>query len=205
MDVEELKQAVKGIELSEETRERIIQNCRSAVFQEEEPIMQKHMNFSVKKYAVIAAVVVICLCTAIVAAATSQFGFFKDITTWSGTVTGVEYEQADHEISVDVTVVERELEVRVTLLTPNAMPYRELETLGIGSYQILDQSGKPVTEGDGTDSASIIDSSANLQIPVNELGNGAYKLVIQSLVGGKKADQPLNMNGIWEYEFVLEK
>ena len=33
MDVEELKQAVKGIELSEEARERIIQNCRSAVFQ----------------------------------------------------------------------------------------------------------------------------------------------------------------------------
>ena len=49
MDVEELKQAVKGIELSEKTRERIILNCRSAVFQEEKPIMQKRMNFSVKK------------------------------------------------------------------------------------------------------------------------------------------------------------
>ena len=167
--------------------------------------MQKHMNFRVKKYTAIAAVVVICLCTVIAAAATSQFGYFRDIATWSGTVTGVEYEQADHEISVDVTVVERELDVSVTLLVPDALPYRDLETIGIGSYQILDPSGNPVAEGGGTDSASIIDSSANLQIPVNALEKGAYKLVIHSIVGGKKADQPLNMNGIWEYEFVLEK
>ena len=205
MDIEELKQAVKGIELSEEARERIIQNCRSAVFQEEKLIMQKHMNFRVKKYTAIAAVVVICLCTVIAAAATGQFGYFRDIATWSGTVTGVEYEQANHEISVDVTVVERELDVSVTLLVPDALPYRDLETIGIGSYQILDPSGNPVAEGGGTDSASIIDSSANLQIPVNALEKGAYKLVIHSIVGGKKADQPLNMNGIWEYEFVLEK
>jgi len=38
-------------------------------------------------------------------------------------------------------------------------------------------------------------------IDLNDIEAGSYKLVVNTFVSEKKADQPLNINGVWECEF----
>jgi len=39
-------------------------------------------------------------------------------------------------------------------------------------------------------------------IPLETLESGSYKLIVDSFVGGSKADQPLEIHGNWECEFM---
>lgn len=129
-------------------------------------------------------------------------GFFKDITNWNGVVIGTIYEQATDEITISVGVEEEELNVLVTMINPKIPPYSESEELGISSYRIEDMFENAVVSDSSTDMTAVNDGHVDIKISLNDIEKGNYKLIIDSFVSAKKADQPLRLYGIWEADFV---
>ena len=203
MDYEKLKSAAKKIELSEEGKARILRNCQPETFYETKAIKMKKANHWFKKPAAVVAVVSLCLCLTVAAAAASHSGFFKDITNWRGAITGTQYEQATEEIEIAVVSGKNEITVCAEMLHSALPPYNELEAFGVKTYKILDMSGKTVIEGEETEHFALTNGKAEIIIPLDTVSSGAYRLVITSFVGTKKADQPLQINGTWECEFSL--
>ena len=202
MDVVKLKNTLKKIEMSQEMQERIIRNCNSKkIFDMEEHAMNKSKKTWLKKSIPMVAAVSVFFCFAIVGVAAVRTGFFKDVTRWDGTVVGTTYEQASEEIKVNATVDEKGLTVSVTMLTPDKLPYSEFEEFGISSYQITDMSGNAVIKDASTELSLIRNGQAEIRISLDGIESGNYKLIITKYVGSAKADQPLEINGMWECEF----
>ena len=204
MDYERLKNSVKGIEMPDEMRARIIRNCEWKILHEPEENTMNH-NIAdrwLKKPAAVAAA--LCLCLAgITAAASGRLGFFKDITNWNGAVVGTQYEQASDEIEITVSADQNGITVCAVVIDPAAAPYSEIETLGIESYKIVDMSGKVIVEGEKTELFELAGGKSIITIPSDNIGSGEYKIVITAFVGAAKADQPLQISGIWECAFSL--
>lgn len=131
-------------------------------------------------------------------------GFFKDIIRWDGAVVGTAYENATDEIELEIAEVADELVLKMSFVNPDAVPYKYLETLSIGSYEIVDMNDKVVANRASTEMEEIIDGTVNICIPLEGIVAGEYRIMIDQIVGGKKADQPLGMSGTWEVEFVIE-
>lgn len=208
MDYERLKNAVRKIEMSDEMKARVIQNCELSILTKKEAHMMKKTktNRSFKKSAAAAAVLALFLCfTGAGAAAAGRLGFFRDIMNWKGEVIGTKYEKASEEIKATVSVDENAITVHVVVADPTAVPYSEIDTLGIESYQIIDGSNKVIANGENTQCFDLIDGKSEIMIPADHIGSGEYKLVIRSFVGAKKGDQPLQINGTWECDFVLNE
>lgn len=204
MDIVKLKKTLEKIEMSQETQERIISNCNSKkIFDMEERVMNKSKKFWLKKSIPIVAALSIFVCFAIVGVAVVRTGFFKDVTRWDGTVVGTTYEQASEEIEVNATVDENGLTVSVTMLTPDKLPYSVFEEFGISSYQITDMSGNVIMEDAGTELSQLSNGQAEINISLDGIESGNYKLIIRKCVGSAKADQPLEISGMWECEFRL--
>ena len=202
MEFRELKQSVEKIEMSDKMQNRIIRNCRaSAVHKTEELTMRNRVNFNFKKVVSIAAVIALCLCASVAAA--NHFGAFRDITSWTGAVTGTEYVQATNEIDVSATVEQGVLTITAVFLSPDTAPYREEESLRIGRYQIVNASGKVVADSEGDAFVEIVDGVAVMPLSLDGTDRGTYTLRIHSFVGSKKADQPLNISGDWECVFTV--
>ena len=200
MDFGNLKTSIEKIEMSKEMQARIIKNCcLLASYKTEEFTMKKRINNRFMKPIAIAAVLTLCM---VAAGAASHFGMFKDITNWSGAVTGTEYVQATDDIQLNVSATEDNLAITVTLLTPDTLPYSELETVSFCSYKIVDLSGQVIFQGKNSDFFHIIDGTANISIPLNEIENGSYKLVVDAFSGAKKADNILRISGSWGCEFT---
>lgn len=200
MEFRELKQSVEKIEMSDEMQNRIIRNCCAlAVHKTEEITMRNRVNFNFKKVVSIAAVIALCLCASVAAA--NHFGAFKDVTNWTGAVTGTEYVQATDEIEVNAVAEQGTLTITATFLTPATAPYSEQEAFTVGNYQIVDASGDVVVDGEGIDFVEIVDGQAIMTISLDGIDSGEYKLLISSFVGSKKADQPLKISGDWVCDF----
>lgn len=195
MDFERLKKSVEKIEMSDNMRARIISNCRA------KKIHPKGGNRLLKVSA--AAAVSLCLCFTATAVAASRFGFFKDATRWDGAIIGTMYERASDEVKVNVVTSGSEITVFAVMVNPNTAPFRELENLGIQSYQIIDLSGNIVVEDGHTDLFEVVNGETEVKIPLGNIPKGDYRLVIDAFVGGKKADQPLQINGTWECAFSV--
>jgi len=196
MELRKELEAVKQIEMPKEIQERIIRNC---VRKEE----KKHMSF--KKIMTIAASLVLCLCvTGVTALAASGKleGYFKDIIGWNGAVTGTSYEQATDELEISITEVSEELVVEVKMLKAEEAPYRYFELFGINTYEIRDNQNNVILKGTASEMVGITDGKACINLPVNSLLNGDYKLLVTEFVGSSKADQPLVVNGTWECSFT---
>lgn len=157
-----------------------------------------------KKPIVAAAALAICLCltgvTALASAGKLQ-GFFKDIINWNGAVVGTSYEQATEEIEIQTTLNDDLLNVTIQFLLPEEAPYLYFETFGIEHYEIRDNSGSIVKEGQIA-MTDIANGNKTFEIVADELSSDAYTLCIDKLVGGNKADQPLVIHGCWESEFT---
>ncbi|MBQ8315069.1 MAG: hypothetical protein IJX95_04935 [Lachnospiraceae bacterium] len=193
---------VKKIEMPKEMRERILDNCYTEM---EEMTMRKNNGKNVfRKPMVAAAVLVACLCVTGVGAmaATGKLtGFFQDVTGLFGAVTGTTYEQATDEIEMKITEVSDILAVEMEMDGTKA-PYRELETIEVGSYRIVSADGDVVAKDEMSTAAPIVDGTASVSVALPDVAAGTYKLVITELIGSKKADQPLPIYGEWECEFV---
>ena len=165
---------------------------------------RKQGGFSMKKRAsvLIAAVLITALCCVTAFAAVSG-GWFVDVKNITGAITGTEYHNATDEISVAAEADGGILTVTVTFLVPEQPPYREIETLRIGEYTVSDSSGKTVHMGSKSDAAPVINGSAQPTVSVDMLPAGDYTLHIETLIGEKKADQPLPIYGDWVCTFAV--
>ena len=199
MEFENLKTAAEAITMPEDMKERIAENCNT--FRKESHMNNKKMT--IRRPAAVLAVLVICLTLSmtVMAATGTLEGFFVDIKNFGGAIVGTAYENATGEITFDASVDGNELIVFAGFSDPEAFPYRETEQLGIAEYQILDSEGKVAQEG-SVEAAQIVDGSAVLKIGIDELEPGSYLLKVSAFVSEKKADQPLNLYGNWEFSIV---
>ena len=205
MDFVNLKYAAKEITMPEEMKRRIAYNCKKQIIStmEEHTMNHRKNNSFFRKPAAVFAVLAVCLSLSVTALAATGVlqGFFRDITNHSGAIVGTSYEQATDEIAVDVTVNGNELTVQATFVDPNKLPYRESQLLGIAEYRIMDAEGNVVQEGASDESTPVVNDQVSIILELSDIEAGSYKLVVNSFVSEKKADQPLNISGTWECEF----
>lgn len=202
--MELLEKKVKEIDMPADMKARIIKNCCQKSMNMEIKTMTKKSNFF-KKPAVSVASLALCLFftgVTVLAASGQLKGFFKDITNWTGAVTGTTYEQATDEIGINVVSVTDELTVLATMVNPEVAPYRYFEEFGVQSFVVKDMSGKVVLKGSATTMTEISNGQASMKLPLENLPAGKYTLVIDAFVGSRKADQPLVIHGRWECEFA---
>ena len=202
MEMQQLSQEVKKIEMSKEMEERIVRSCYEKM---EETDMRKD-KASKRVMKPVAAIVTMAICVGVVGAsalATSEKmqGFFKDITRWDGAVVGTSYEQATDEIQLSVIGESDKLIVTAEFVNWDIAPYNAFESFGIEKFEIVDSDGNVVVKDEKTELVEIVDGKTTFEIPISELGGGTYKLVVSSFVGSKKADQPLVLSGNWVCEF----
>ena len=204
MEFENLKYVAQEITMPEEMKRRIAHNCRKQILNtmEEHTMNNRKNNSFFRKPAAVFAVLAVCLSLSVTALAATGVlqGFFRDITNYSGAIIGTSYEQASDEINMDVTVNGDEMTVRATFADPQMAPYVYAERLGIAQYRIVDGNGKIVKEG-SVESTEVINGQAAVSINLNDVDDGSYRLIVTAFVSEKKADQPLNINGVWECEF----
>ena len=210
METKLLAEKIKEIQMPKEMEKRILERCNENMVADKKKEMEmKHMRKNKvrwNKSLVMAASLAVCICiTGVTAmAASGQLkGFFKDKIGWNGAVVGSTYEQATDEIQVSVVKadVEDKLELLVTFVNPETVPYRVLDMICIETYQILNEAGSVVAEG-AMEEYELMTEAVNMTIPVELLEEGSYKLVITAFSGASKADQPLSIYGEWECEFV---
>ena len=205
MEFGNLKSAAQEITMPEEMKRRIAHNCKKQIVNtmEEHTMNNRKNNSFFRKPAAVFAALAVCLSLSLTALAATGVlqGFFRDITNYSGAIVGTCYEQATDEIKMDVTVNGDELTVMVSFANPQMAPYVYAEQLGIAQYRIVDVNGKEVKEG-SAGSAEVVNGQASVNIELDGISNGSYKLIVTAFVSEKKADQPLNINGNWECEFT---
>ena len=200
-----LKKKVEEIKMTGAMQERILQNCRKEAEKErmDRTMMEKtDKKRWFQKPLAVAAALVLCLTvggvTAFAASGKTE-GFFKDITDWRGAVTGTTYEQATEKIDVNVKEEGAVFRVEVSFKDAEKAPFSELEMLAVGKYQVVDENGKIVAKGDAGEAVPVQDGQMVLTIDRTNLPEGQYTLQLQSFIGSKKAEQPLSINGNWEF------
>lgn len=203
MELQNLKTAVEKIKMTDDAKQSIVRNCQTETVRERHNAGHNRNRF--RKPVKLAAALAVCFCFAGTMANADQAGFFQDIHNLAGAITGTSYEQASEEIEVCVEYTQGSdvLYVSAVFLKPDVAPYRELDTVSILEYEILDASGKLIAKGKGTEPAVVQNGGAVMEIPVAHIKPGDYVLEISSFTGEKKADQPLQINGFWMCEFTV--
>ena len=197
MDKKKLVNKIKEIEMPKDMQKRIIENC----YLETE---KKKMNKIFKKPMAVAAAFALCVClTGITALASSGKleGFFVDIKRWDGAVVGTAYEQATDEVTLDVIEVSDKLVVEITMENSNEAPYSFFEMFGIKDYKIVDANDNVVAENENLEMSSILEDKVYVNVPLGNISNGEYTLIVNELVGSAKAEQPLGLTGSWKCSF----
>ncbi|MBE6759837.1 MAG: hypothetical protein E7554_07085 [Ruminococcaceae bacterium] len=204
MDYRKLKNAAEKITLPEEARQRIAKNCRIRISENtEEHTMNKSRNTSVvRKSVAVFAVLAICLTLSVTALAATGVlqGYFRDITDWRGAIVGIAYENADDEINMSAAVSGEQLVVTAAFVDAEKPPFLA-DSLGIAEYTVTDDEGNVVMEG-AADASAIVDGEAVITIDLSGIESGSYSLTVTSLVAEKKADQPMNVYGVWTCAFT---
>lgn len=191
MIFEKLKTEVEKIRMTDDMQNRIIRSCKES--KKTEVLFMKKTNY--KKFAAIAAVVVVLLSISVSAIATDGFGIYKEKKNLSGAIVGGVYEQATNEIQLKTLSEGDYVTINATIIEPERAPYFSFDTIRVGEYRIVDSNGVVVSQGEGMERAVITDGTFEVKIPFE--GNG-YKLWVDSFVGESKADRPLEIKGEWE-------
>ena len=170
--------------------------------------MSKPRNITwLRKVSTVAAVVTVCAITVVSAGAIK--GMFKDVKRWDGAVIGTEYVNATNDIEMNITETKAEyISLDINFENPNEAPFAFLEEVAITDYKILDNNDKEVLEVNSTVENGVKSKVENgkilIELPTNDkLDNDEnYKLVIDTVYGLAKAEQPLKITGTWECEFT---
>ena len=173
----------------------------------EEKNMSKFKNITwLKRVSTVAAVVTVCAITVVSAGAIK--GMFKDVKRWDGAVIGTEYVNATNDIEMNITETKAEyISLDINFENPNEAPFVFLQEVAITDYKILDNNNKEVLEVNSTVENGIKGNVENgrilLELPTNDKlnSNQNYKLVVNTIYGLAKAEQPLKITGTWECEF----
>ena len=197
MDKKKFVNKIKEIEIPKDMQQRIIEKC----YIETE---KKSMNKMFKKPMVAVASFALCVClmgvTALAATGKLE-GYFRDIKRWDGAVVGTAYEQATDEVELNIVEVSDKLVVEITMVNFKEAPYSFFEMFGIKNYKIVDANGKVTVENENLEMSAIANNKVLVNVPLDDVGNGEYTLIVSELVGGSKADQPLGLAGTWECSF----
>ena len=197
MDKKKFVNKIKEIEMPKDMQQRIIEKC----YIETE---KKRMNKMFKKPMVAVASFAVCVClmgvTALAATGKLE-GYFRDIKRWDGAVIGTAYEQATDEVEMNIIEVSDKLVVEITMVNFKEAPYSFFEMFGIKNYKIVDANGKVIVENENLEMSAIANNKVLVNVPLDDVGNGEYTLIVSELVGGSKADQPLGLDGTWECSF----
>ena len=160
-----------------------------------------------KRASTVAAVVTICAVTVVSAGAIK--GMFKDVKRWNGAVVGTEYVNATNDIEMTVSDAKDEnISLEINFENPNEAPFAFIQEVAITDYKVLDNNDKEVLEVNSTVEngikGNIENGRALVELPTEDKlnTNQDYKLVIDTIYGLKKADQPLKITGTWECEFT---
>lgn len=200
MDFHSIKGAVESINMPDEMSRRITNNCRNIAAQTKENDEMKENKRIIRRPMVAVAVIALCVCLCVSAFAMS--GSFRDIKRLDGAVIGTAYENAHNEIDISAHTDGNALLVKAELLLADEFPYREFEQFEIGSYKIVNASGKTILNGQ-SEAVELNGSLVEISLPLAAIEEGNYKLIITSFVGSKKADQPLSVTGHWECDFTV--
>ena len=169
--------------------------------------MSKPRNITwLRKVSTVAAVVTVCAIT-VVSAGTIK-GMFKDVKRWDGAVIDTEYVNATNDIEMNISETKDEyISLDINFENPNEAPFVFLQEVAITDYKIFDNNDKEVLEVNSTFENGIKGNVENgrilLELPTNDKlnSNQNYKLVVNTIYGLAKADQPLEITGTWECEF----
>lgn len=176
------------------------------------------MTTLTKKMAVAAAVLAFLLVgsNGVVYAATGSTwigGVFRDITDFTGAITGTEYVQATEEVDISVgtaTVqgVEVLLPLELKFSDKDKIPFRFLEGVSVAEVKVVDANGADVDVTLPAEiSAMVVDGAAQMELQLSgqQLTAGKeYRLILETFYGLSKADQPLGVKGYWECEFIVK-
>lgn len=197
MDKKKFVNIINEIQMPKDMQQRIIEKC----YIETE---KKRMNKMFKKPMVAVASFAVCVClmgvTALAATGKLE-GYFRDIKRWDGAVIGTAYEQATDEVEMNIIEVSDKLVVEITMVNFKEAPYSFFEMFGIKNYKIVDANGKVIVENENLEMSAIANNKVLVNVPLDDVGNGEYTLIVSELVGGSKADQPLGLDGTWECSF----
>ena len=197
MDKKKFVNKIKEIEMPKDMQQRIIEKC----YIETE---KKNMNKMFKKPMVAVASFVLCVClmgvTALAATGKLE-GYFRDIKRWDGAVVGTAYEQATDEVELNIVEVSDKLVVEITMVNFKEAPYSFFEMFGIENYKIVDANGNVIVENENLEMSAIANNKVLVNVPLDDVGNGEYTLIVSELVGSAKAEQPLGLTGTWECSF----
>ena len=187
MDIAKLFEPVKNTSMPDDMRLRILSRCHSA---------QRGKALLAHKTVLIAAALILAFC--ITAVGTVRSGFFMDIKNIFGAITGIEYMNATEEIRAEAMPEGEAFMIRAEFLVPDTSPYAEIEALSIGAYQILDGEGNVIFTGTETEAAQFSDRQAVIRLPSDIASEEASVIVIHSFISHKKADQPMEIHGMWK-------
>ncbi len=203
MKKETLIDNIKSIEMPKDMQYRIIRKCH---YEKEKSEMKNNKTTTFfRKPVVITVTILLCIffaCVTVLASSEKIQGYFEDIKSITGAVTGTAYKQATDEIEISVTSVSDSLEIDITLLNIEQAPYIYFTSFGINNYAIIDSNGKSIVRNESADFVEIHDNKANITIPISNLDKGTYTLEISEFSGSSKADQPLVLSGNWKAEFT---
>ena len=170
--------------------------------------MSKPRNITwLRKVSTVAAVVTICAITVVSAGAIK--GMFRDVKRWDGAVIGTEYVNATNDIEMNISETKDEyISLDINFENPNEAPFVFLQEVAITDYKIFDNNDKEVLEVNSTVENGIKGNVENgrilLELPTNDKLNSSqnYKLVVNTIYGLAKAEQPLKITGTWKCEFT---
>ena len=197
MDKKIFVNKIKEIEMPKDMQQRIIENCYIET--------EKKSMKTIKRPMVAVASFAICVCltgVSALAAIGKLDGFFRDIKRWDGAVVGTSYEQATDEVELNIVEVSDKLVVEITMVNSNTAPYSFFEILGIKDYRIVDANDNVIVENKNLEMSVISGDKIYINVPLENVDDGEYTLMVNELVGSAKADQPLVLTGTWECDFV---
>ena len=197
MDKKIFVNKIKEIEMPKDMQQRIIENCYIET--------EKKSMKTIKRPMVAVASFAICVCltgVSALAAIGKLEGFFRDIKRWDGAVVGTSYEQATDEVELNIVEVSDKLVVEITMVNSNTAPYSFFEILGIKDYRIVDANDNVIVENKNLEISVISGDKIYINVPLENVDDGEYTLMVNELVGSAKADQSLVLTGTWECDFV---
>ena len=197
MDKKIFVNKIKEIEMPKDMQQRIIENCYIETEKKSMKIIKRPM------VAVASFAICVCLTGVSALAAIGKLdGFFRDIKRWDGAVVGTSYEQATDEVELNIVEVSDKLVVEITMVNSNTAPYSFFEILGIKDYRIVDANDNVIVENKNLEMSVISGDKIYINVPLENVDDGEYTLMVNELVGSAKADQPLVLTGTWECDFV---
>ena len=199
MTTEDLKKSVKEMKMTDEAKQRIVNNIHLKTNAKEDSIM-KNTNRSFKRIPLIAAIIVICAFS-VGAGVIYHLRGFGDVVKDGAVVDTVFYEDAEM-IELEAQVGD-ELVVTANMLDCQNVPYSELEEIESMYYFICnnEKNDEIIEKGRVTSSSAFENGRVTFVVPLENIPEGEYVLVVEEFVGTKKADRPLPIRGRWVCSF----